>query len=137
MRGYSSACITTHPTCPIVIRRTNHEYRISLTFSNGSPLGTIVMFIGAISTICFHWDFSPPDGSYVEEFGGIPHFPLEDRASSMGATLIRRCIWLESEKQNSIPFNGSQDVTTLVTIWPNLALHLRQFQQWLMSIWNS
>lgn len=132
LRGCSSACITTLPTCPIIIRRTNHEYWISLTFPNDSPPGTMFIFISAFSAIRFRWDFFPTNGSYVEEFGGIPHFPLKDRASSMGATLVRRCIRMESEKQNSIPFNRSQDATTLCTIGPNLT-QLRKFQQQLMS----
>lgn len=127
-----SACITTLPTCPIIIRRTNHEYRISLTFPNGSPPWTIFIFIGAFSAIRFRWDFFPTNGSYVKEFGGIPHFPLKDGASSMGSTLVRRCIRMESEKQNSIPFNRSQDATTLCTIEPNLT-QLRKFRQPLMS----
>lgn len=125
-----SAHITTLPACPIVIGRTNHEYRVPLTLPNRSPIGTVIVFIGAFAALGIRWHFFPSNGFCINEFCGTPHFPFKYWASGMGATLIRRCIRTESEKQDCVSFSGFQDAATLSTIRPNLAPQLWWFQSW-------
>ena len=125
---FASAHIAALPTSSIIIWRTNHEDRIPLTFPNGSPFWAVFVFIGAVSIFWMRWCLFPTYGSDVEEFGGAPHFTFKNRMPHMAAALVRRCIRLDIEEQNGIPFNGSQQIIVVIGKRPNLALKSSSFK---------
>ena len=124
---HPSAHITTQPTCPQVIIRTDHEDWVSLTLSHGGPSGAVLVLITA--KIVVRCELFLTSDFYTKKFGGKPHFPLLNRASGMRAAVVGSGVMVAVEEQKRIAFCRSQDVSTVCAIGPHIFLFLQDIFQ--------